>query len=323
MKRLRSRALPLLVTIIVAVFAGGLWVEHWQVYDYFRLRNYNPSSRVVQLADDTTLNNSTRRLFYVNHPELDDKSTFTEHCLQSEKTIVLGCFVPGQGIYIYNVTDSRLQGIVQVTAAHETLHAAYQRLSGREKQRVDDLINQAYKQVDDQRIRATVEDYRKNGADVTNELHSILGTEVRNLPPELEQYYKRYFTDRGKIVSYSEHYEAVFSARKVKIAKADKRLTELKSQIDTTNVDLDAQSAQLKATKSQLEALAQSKQYQTYNAAVPDYNASVRSFNSTVKSVQDMIDEYNALVKERNDAVVEEGQLIKAIDSRPSTVPTE
>ena len=185
------------------------------------------------------------------------------------------------------------------------------------------MLNQAYKQVNDQRIRSTIDDYRKNGADVTNELHSILGTEVRNLPPELEQYYKQYFTDREKIVSYSERYEAVFSARKTQIAAADVKLAELKTQIDTTNADLDNKSSQLKANRSQLESLAASKQYEAYNVAVPGYNVSVQSFNTTVKAVQKMIDEYNALVKERNDAVVEEGQLVKAIDSRPSTVPTE
>src|SRR6185295_11567695 len=98
----------------------------------------------------------TRRLFYVYHPVLEDKQAFNSHCTDSEKTIVLGCYISRTGIYLYDVTDSRLNGVEQVTAAHETLHAAYERLSSSERKRVDGLTAQAFAQVTDQRIKDTI-----------------------------------------------------------------------------------------------------------------------------------------------------------------------
>lgn len=244
--------LAVFVIIAVPVIA---WTQRWNIYDKARLRGYTPSKQVVQLATDTTMDDDTRRLFYVYHPQLDDKSTFSQNCKSSEKTIVLGCYVDGQGIYLYNVTDARLNGVIQVTAAHETLHAAYERLSGKEKTHINELINQAYANVKDERIRKTIDDYRKNGADVTNELHSILGTEVRNLPPELETYYQRYFSDRKKIVSFSEQYEKVFSERKDKVVADDAKLTTLKQQIEDAEQDLNNKEAAIAAERERLDGL--------------------------------------------------------------------
>src|SRR3569832_105079 len=106
----------------VLVTAGVMWLNRWGIYDAVRLHNYQAPAEIAQLASNDAMNDSTRRLFYVNHPELNDKATFSGHCKGSEKTIVLGWYITSQGIYLYNVTDHRLSGIVEVTAAHETLH---------------------------------------------------------------------------------------------------------------------------------------------------------------------------------------------------------
>lgn len=309
----------LAVFLIIAVPVIA-WTQRWNIYDNARLRGYTPPKEVVQLATDDTMNNNTRKLFYVYHPELDDKSTFSNNCKSSEKTIVLGCYVDGQGIYLYNVTDARLNGVVQVTAAHETLHAAYERLNGKEKTHINNLINQAYSNVKDDRIRKTIEDYRHNGADVTNELHSILGTEVRDLPPELETYYQRYFTDRKKIVSFSEQYEKVFSERKDKVAADDAMLTQLKAQIEDAEQDLNNREAAISAERQRLDSLLANKNYTAYNAGVPGFNRMVSAYNAEVNVVRGLIDQYNAIVAERNALVNEESELVKAIDSRPNTV---
>lgn len=300
-----------------------MWFHRWDLYDSWRLRNYRPSSQIISLASDTTMNDRTARLFYVYHPELDDKASFNEHCSNSERTIVLGCYVSGIGIYVYNVTEPRLQGITQVTSAHEMLHAAYERLSRSDKKTLDKLLNQAYDTVTDQRIRDNIDDYRQNGADVTNELHSILGTEVRNLPPELEQYYRRYFTNRLAVVGFSEKYEQAFAERKQQVASADKKLLELKQQIDEAQNSLAIQKANIDSQRQKLDSLLAAKQYEAYNQGVPGFNSQIASFNNQVRSISRLIDEYNALVTERNAIALEEGELVKAIDSRPTTIEDE
>ena len=310
--------LLLLVSLPVVLF-----LQRWNIYDSWRLRGYQPPFQIVQLASDTTMNDQTRRLFYVYHPELEDKQTFSNDCRSAEKTIVLGCYVLMKGIYLYNVTDARLTGVQQVTAAHETLHAAYDRLSSSDKEHVNKLINEAYAGVTDKRIRANIDEYRKNGADTTNELHSILGTEVRDLPSELEQYYSRYFKDRKAIVAYSERYEGVFTARTRQIAEIDQRLDGLRKQIDAGEAGLQAQEQSIRAERSRLDALAAAKNYDAYNAGVPGFNARVNAYNAEVRRLRGLIDQYNALVVQRNALAAEEGELVKAIDSRPNNLQTQ
>lgn len=309
--------------LIVLVLPFVLWLQRWNLYDAWRLRDYNPPRRIVQLADDTQMNDQARRLFYVYHPELNDKNAFNANCMSSERTIVLGCYVGGTGIYLYNVTDERLAGIIEVTAAHEMLHAAYERMGSGEKAKVNAMLERAYDQVTNKRIRDTIDDYRKNGASVPNELHSILGTEVRELPAELEDYYKRFFTDRLAVVGFSEKYEQAFTQRKEKVAQYDAQLEVLKDNIDNGQQTLAAQSQALETERARLQALLAAKNYEAYNAGVNGYNNQVNAYNTQVRTVRGYIDEYNAIVAARNAIATEESELVKAIDSRPTTIETQ
>jgi hypothetical protein len=318
-KRLISLALSLLLLSSV----GFLWVHKWDVYDTLRLRNYQPSAEIEKLAIDTTMKDRARRLFYVYYPKLEDKATFNSSCSNSERTIVLGCYVSRQGIHLYNVTDPRLEGVIEVTSAHEMLHAAYERLGSSEKGNVNNLLNHAYDNVKDERIRQNIDDYRNNGANVSNELHSILGTEVRNLPQELEQYYARYFQNRLAVVEFSEKYEQAFTQRKEQVAAADKKLQTLQQQIDDVQHTLASQKETLNSSRAHLDSLLSSKQYEAYNNGVPGFNAQVNAYNTQVRYISQLIDQYNALVSQRNAIAVEEGELVKAIDSRPDTIEGE
>lgn len=275
------------------------------------------------MANETSVSETGRRLFYVSHPSLDTKEAFRQHCTGGEQTIVLGCFVPFNGIYLQEITDPRLSGVMQVTSAHEMLHAGYQRLGASEKKKIDALLVAQFAATQNQRIKDTIEDYKKAGADINNELHSILGTEVRSLTPELETYYKRYFTDRSRVVAYSEQYETAFTSRKAQVAGYDKRLEAIKQQIDISNGQLVSKQSEIDARQNELNRLSAANKYEEYNAAVPGFNSSVRSYNSQVGQVRSLIDEYNALVKARNEIALEESELVKAIDSRPSTVPAQ
>ncbi len=316
----RTRVTSLVAFLSVFVIAALLWFNRWNIYDSMRLRNYQAPAAVSQLATDTTMNDKTRRLFYVYRPELDGKDSFIQNCKSAEKTIVLGCYVPSKGIYLSDITDPRLAGVVQVTAAHETLHAAYDRLGPSEKSKVDGMLNSAYAQVTDTRIRETIDAYRKDGADVTNELHSILGTEVRNLPADLEAYYARYFKDRKAVVAFSEKYEQAFDDRKKAVDTYDEQLKSLKSQIDASEDKLASQDANLKSERARLDGLLSSKQYEAYNAGVPGFNAQVSAYNASVRQIRSLIDKYNDAVSKRNAIALEESELVKAIDSRPDTI---
>lgn len=321
---LRSRRLlPVLISLLLLLAIGGVFWQRWAIHDWWRLRDYQASETIAQLATDTTMNEDARRLFYVYHPQLDDKTAFREHCTSGELTIVLGCYVSTQGIYIQNISDKRLNGVLQVTAAHEMLHAAYERLDGGEKARIDALLNQAYAKVTDKRIRETIDDYRKNGADINNELHSILGTEVAELPDKLEEYYQQYFDRREQVVKYAKQYDAAFSQRKAQVAKYDKQLASLKIRIDNLQDSLATQNTRLESEKAKLNSLLKAKNYQAYNAQIPIFNQLVNTYNQDVATTGELISEYNQIVEDRNEVALEENELVKAIDSRPTTIDTQ
>lgn len=311
-KEIRSAA----VTSLIIIGSGlGIW-KRQAIIDWWRLRGYDPPARIVELANNTTMNSSSRRLFYVFHPALEDKETFNTHCDIAEETIIMGCYVNNRGIYLYNVQDPRLAGIHEVTAAHEMLHAAYDRLSSSERERIDGQLTDFFDTITDERLIETVESYRKRDPTIVlNELHSILGTEVRNLPAELETYYKRYFDNRLNVVEYSEGYERVFTEIKNQLDLYQTEMNKLKPQIETNQAKLKTMNQEIQSDRSRLDGMLASGNTAGYNAAVPGFNAKVRSYNNLVASTKALIDRFNHLVQEYNKLAAKQHDLIESLDS--------
>lgn len=318
----RSKTLlTLLLAVLVWGFVAFLFFQRQAVYDWWRLRGYTPSSEVSALADQATMNDAARRVFYVYHPAIEPRESFNEHCRDGEFTIVLGCYAQGRGIYIFRVDDPRLDGIEEVTAAHEFLHAAYDRLSKSERKQVDAWTAQAYASLDNERIKETIDEYRAHDASVVpNELHSILGTEVVDLPKELEQYYARYFYNRKQIVAFSEAYEAAFTSRKNQAKIYENRLATLKSQIEAANTELKAERTRLEAEADNLQNSRDSMNPNEFNNLVKMHTADVDAYNRQVSQVSNMVDRYNEQYKQYKQLVLEQQDLYKAINSSPEQI---
>jgi hypothetical protein len=307
----------------LAILAGLIYasLNYQDLLDEWRLRGYSPPPEIVKLADDTTMNDDTRRLFYINHPDLEGKKAFRQDCGGHEHTIVLGCYVSSKGIFILRVTDKRLEGIHEVTAAHEVLHAAYDRLSRQEKAETDAMTQAMLAKITDQRILETVEQYKNSDSkSVPNELHSILGTEVQSLSPKLEQYYSQYFRDRQKIVSYSEQYQDEFESREARAKQLLEQIDSLEQQIRGLDQELETTRAVLNEQFQELESDRGGGEAQEFNQRVREYNASVRYFNARLNERNNLAGDYNRLREEYNSLVVEEKELIQAIDSRATAL---
>jgi hypothetical protein len=310
---------PYILLVILLACNAAVWVERQNIADWWKLRDYTAPAAIASLAGDTTMTDYSKRMFYVNHPTLEDKQAFNEHCSdKSEDTAVLGCYHGNrQGIYLYAVTDERLSGVRQVTAAHEMLHQAYDRLSGDEKKRVDGLLEDFYKNgLTNEGVKSKLDSYRSQGADVENEMHSIFATEVRTLTPQLEEYYKKYFTDRVKIVGYSESYQAEFTRRKDQVAAYDGQLAALKEQINSNKSDLKSKLETLNSKEKEINQDVSDHNQPEYQADVGQYNQMVEDYNSELAATRRLIGEYNNIVAERNDIAVQEQQLQEALDSR-------
>lgn len=313
------RLLPYLFLVLLLTAGGLIWWNRDYLRDSLALRGYNPPATVVTLADNTAMSDYAKRLFYVNKPQLDDKIAFNDACRDlGEEAAVLGCYKGDRrGIHMYDVTDPRLNGIEEVTAAHEMLHQAYDRLDGKTKEHINKLLQDYYANgLVDESVKSKLAIYEKDAtSDMANEMHSIFGTEVKELPAELEEYYKQYFSDRSKVLEYRQMSQAEFDRYRNQVAEYDRKLDELKPMIDQMEADLKTEVAQLKAAKAELDADLAAGRVQEYNAGVAPYNALVSKYNKDLAALNKKIEEYNKLVTERNAASVQVGELNRALDS--------
>lgn len=309
------------VSVFVAVaMVAIVFAQRQAIFDWYQLRNYQAPATVAALADATTMTAKSRHNFYVNHPQVQDKDAFNKSCPDNggEQTIVLGCYLPPQrGIYVYDVDDPQLKGVQEVTAAHEMLHSAYDRLSSKDRATVDGLLKNYYEHdLHDERLLATMESYKQTEPnDLVNEMHSIFGTEVANLPPALEAYYKQYFTDRKAVVRFAEQYQQAFTSRQEQITNYDRQLQSLKKQIDEGQASLSSQSKALDSLRDSLNRLLASGDTASYNAQVSGFNAQINRYNALVAQTKAKIAEYNELVAKRNDVATETRNLSQELNS--------
>lgn len=321
MKTSKARRIAGYAILLCLLIAGGWTLANpYAIPDWIRLRGYEPPASVTSLVEDTTMTDDARHLFLINRPVIDDKTSFAKACPQAdEQTIVIGCYIGGQrGIHILLVEDDRLFGIEQVTAAHEMLHAAYERLDDKERTRVDQIL-QDYREngLKDERIKSVLKGYETTEpGQQHNEMHSIFGTEVVDLPDELERYYEKYFIDRDKVVGYAVRYQDAFLSRQESVKNYDARLASISDRIKSNTASLEAQDRQITASRQQLEAYRRSGDIDSYNANVEPFNVRVNGYNQLLGDTRKLIDTYNDLVAERNEISAQSKQLQQAISTQ-------
>jgi gas vesicle protein len=317
------RVWPYLLLVLFVVAGGGLVIKHDVILDWAVQRSYKPTAAIRQLAAESTMTPYAKQLFYANRPLLESKVAFNKHCANiGDQVSTLGCYTGNrQGIYLYDVTDPRLAGVEQVTAAHEMLHQAYERLNKVQRDHVNSLLQAYYDQLSDAAIKDQIDSYKKSEpGQLLNEMHSIFGTEVSGLPAELETYYQKYFTGRQKVVQYYLQYHSEFEKRRQQVDAYDQQLGTMKTQITNNKTDLQSREKTLKDRRTDLDDYVRTNQIVTYNAAVPGYNALVNAYRAEVSETNDLINRYNQLLGERNAIAVQEQELQQALDSHLDAV---
>lgn len=313
-----------LLAICIAVVIGTIMglINFQKIRDWYILSSYKPPTIIQSLAREDTMTIYAKNLFYVNEPKLESKYSFAKNCPNSSSdAYVIGCYHSGdQGIFILNVQDRQLNGIVPVTAAYEMLHSAYARLNSLSKSKLKNEMWAFYRtHVNSPQIKQQMASYAATepGAQ-SDELFSVLGTEVPNLSSYLVNQYKAYFTNRMKIVSMYEDYQAAFTTRLAQIKKDDIKLSTLKGQIKNIDNQINNLLISINSESQLLNNERAKGDYTAYNSGVSAYNNLVNQYNSLVNTVKIDINDYNGVVSNRNSLVLEEQQLVKAITSTPS-----
>jgi hypothetical protein len=291
--------------------------------DWWKLRGYVAPVEIEQLTLNDSMTTKAKHLFYINHPQLiSSKTEFRKACPQNEQTIVLGCYHSMQnGIALFDVTDKRLRGAEEVTAAHEMLHAVYDRLSSSKKEQVNRLLKDYYSnKLTDKRIIKVMEAYKVTEPnDVVNEMHSVFGTEVEILPNELENYYSQYFINRQKVVDYSKNYQSVFDANTLKLKNLKDQINDLKSELNSLKSQIESLQAILEDENQRMQQLLKNGNNKAYNNTVYSYNSKVEELSILVNQYNSNVESINKYVKQYNNLAYTQEGLYDSLDTRVKT----
>lgn len=313
-----SKKLRLSLALLFALAVSAVILLNRQfIRDQYMVRTNELTPAAESLRQQIKLTNNSNFVYRASVPQVYDSTQFNQACRSAgqEHSIVLGCYTK-QRIFIFNVTDERLNGVQQVTAAHELLHAEYDRMPSKEKARINQLLRTTAESITDERFKSTLAEYKRTEPDqIDNELHSIIGTEIAVIPSELEAHYRQYFTDRQAIVRYAESYAGTFNELSDQIKQYDSQLADLKGTKDSLEMTLNSQQNQIESERQRLNQLRSSGDVDSYNSAVPAYNELVRQYNNNIQEVRSIISQYNTLVAERNELATTQNDLSRQLDS--------
>lgn len=311
------------IIVILGIAYGTLFYGQ-RLVDMVQARLFTPSAQVAAVNDRLGLTSHGYNIFYASNPQVEDKATFNSSCQSTERTAaILGCYWK-RDIHLFDVQNKELDGTLEVTAAHEMLHAAYERLNWLERERVDRLVEEEYeKNKGNAALKQIMQYYAKSepGAE-SNELHSIIGTTVATISPELESYYAQYFSDRENIVALNTKYNAVFGA-------ISKQADELEATIESEGPAIQAELASYESDRQQLEldiqtfnARAQSGGFTTqsaFNVARNALTARLSSMNTRQQAINARVATYNQLVAQLNALAIRVDKLNASINGASAT----
>lgn len=308
--------------LIVGVVVLGAVLFRQQIIDQYRFWRFSPSQQISSLSERAGMSDTGRFYFYVTHPRLKPAGQFNDDCRRTEKNNpILGCYQQGADtIHIYDVTDLELDGIKEVTAAHEMLHAVYSRLSESEKRRLEPLLEQAYVANRDAKFEERMAYYdRAQPGSRHDELHSIVATEFSSLTEGLEQHYARYFTDRQAVVRLHAQYTARFSENQRQIDQLTSKLESLKPRIDqavsTYQSELSAYNTDVAAFNRRAQAGDFTSQ-QAFNRERQAIMSRSLKLQNDQATTQAMIDEYNTMVEKLKNLGQTMNRLNQSLDSQ-------
>lgn len=312
----------ILAFIVLVAISLGVFVFRQRINDQIIVWQFDPSDAVVGLVESVELSDEGEFLLYASQPELEQAAEFNDYCSKIENTTsILGCYSNSK-IYIYNITDARLNGIREVTMVHEMLHAAYERLSEAEKGTLSLLLETEYEKLvesGDDDIADLMDFYnRTEPGERSNELHSIIGTTVTEVSVELENYYGRYFDDRSKIVAFNEAYNGVFIDLSERADVLAQKLETLSANITTNSEEYNAMVQQLNsdiAVFNQRAEVGDFDSWAQFNSERVALENRVYNLNVYKNNINTDVDEYNSTLNEYNSIAIESQNLYNSINS--------
>ena len=313
-QRRRGRGGRVIVTMLAAALIAGAGIfaatNRQLLVDVWTAFSFTPSATLQSYIDRATMTERGAFLFEASEPTVASSESFNNACKNLEPgSGVLGCYTNrDKRITLFDITDDRLDGMEEVVASHELLHAAWDRMSSAERERLAALLEaEAAKLESDTAFTARMEIYaRTEPGQRLNELHSILGTEVAELSPTLEAHYAEYFTDRAALVALHVTSITVFNeleaATAALVAEMDALQESMKADLETYNAGYDRLNADINDFNQRADAgdFDSQEQFDAERAALLQRQAELDALFASIKARESTWDEKHTQLEQLN-----------------------
>ncbi len=293
--------------------------------DLIRGMNYRPSEEMGRILDKLDLTDRGEFVFKASQPMLSGRGEFNAHCRTdlSVETAVLGCYVD-DGIYVYDVEAEELEGIRELTTAHELLHAVWARMSEGERRDLTSDLTHVFE--DNQAILAEeIDGYETS--EKQEELYVRAGTEVASLPAGLEKHYAEIFKNQDAVVGFYNKYIAVFRQIQAEMAELTGEMESLKAEIDSKTTEYEERAKQLAGEITSFNECAETagcfNSQWAFNAKRGELVAEQEALEAMYVEIGEMVERYNILVEKYNEDVLYNDKLNSLINSNIEPVVVE
>jgi len=274
------------------------YVQRSNIVDLIAVWQFEPTPAIVSYIERSEMSDRGEFLFKASKPRVAGGADFNAECASLEEgTGTLGCYQPSnRTILLFDVTDERLAGVEEVVAVHELLHAVWHRLGEDERTRLGALLEvEATKRSKDERFVERMEFYaRTEPGERLNELHSIIGSEVAEIDPELERHYAEYLDDRSVVAQFHAASDGVLTS-------LNKRVAGLVAEVDRLAAEIE-------------------RDYEAYVSASDALRSDVQAFNARAQSgdfaTQQQFDAERAEILARQNALTSDYNSITSRDAR-------
>ncbi len=333
-------------SIILSLIIAGAGYAYWnrvELIDTWRAHKFSPSSELAAAVARTTMSAKAKKVFYASEPRIESTSRFNSYCGQHESSsATLGCFAPKNlcheplpksidryGCYeitLFKVQNDQLNGIVDVTAAHEMLHAVYARLDDSERQKVNRMLAQKGNELSkDDVFKKRMEVYQSLSLEERmDELHSIIGTEVSNLPNDLETYYRQYFVDRHAVTVLYSNYSEKFSVLQRKSEELAGILDSMATSINQRVTDYNNRVGQIKQQITRFNDRAVRGDFDSmtaFNNERSQLQAVTEEIKNEESAIRAAIANYEEVRAQYDSVALDLSKLNKSIDSSLAPAP--
>lgn len=325
-KQTRKSGLKLAVFALLIALAGVAGVLCYQnrilISDWFSGLSYSVTPEISALEESVNFTDSAKITLHATHPALEPRDDFNIHCDSHDSAVsILGCYVSNH-IYLYNISAEGLSGVKESTLAHEFLHAVWDRLTDTEKNSLSEKLTEVYNNEEYHSLLAEdLEIYDESMR--LEELHSRIGTEIANLPEELEKHYAKYFNDQDAVVAFYNSYITPFRELSEKIDELSSEMKRLDSEIDEKTKAYYAGAEQLSADIDEFNTCVNTSGCFATTSAANTKRSELLSRKASLDdeytSINKLIEKYNALVTEYNESVLR-GQTLESIINSNSSV---